>query len=392
MSMSTIQSAALPQQASLSLSTVETPSVVVDRGPLLANIARISAFTGPGLALRPHGKTHKSNDIARLQLEAGAVGLTCSKSEEAEAFLRGGVPRLTVAYPLVDPRKVARILDTATETGAKVDFVVDSPSGVETIEAVAAERGVDGVGLFVKVDVGLHRCGVDPDSEAGPELAGRITRSGRLRFRGLLSHAGQSYAARSRAAVREIAAHERAAMGRLRMACQRRGLDVPDISVGSTPTILAHDGFDGITEIRPGNYVFLDLTQVGIGVASLEEIALSVIATVVSGNDRYAIVDAGSKILSSDLGPHGSHVVEGHGLAFPLGQTATKATDGLPVTQLSEEHGFIEHGGRALPIGTRVRIFPNHACPVANLAGRLALCDGEEISTWLPTAGSGRVW
>ncbi len=380
-------------EATGTLDDVETPTVTVDRARLAGNIGRVAAMARGGPSVRPHGKTHKSDVIAALQAEAGAVGLTASKSQEAAAFIAGGVRSLTVAYPLVDPRKVARVLAAAQEHGAEARFIVDSPAGLAAIEQAACERGAEAVGIFVKVDVGLGRCGVDPDGEEGPDLAARAAASPRLAFRGLLSHAGHAYGAPGPDAIRAIAAHERQLLARLRLACSRKGLDVPEISVGSTPTVLSHDGFEGVTEIRPGNYVFLDLTQVALGVARLAQVALSVVATVVSANDRYLIADAGSKVLSSDAGAHGTSVLTGYGRAFGLDEEPEDPAQGLPVAKLSEEHAFIEHGGRRLPPGSRIRIYPNHACVVANLASRLALCEGASVLRWLPvTAGGGRVW
>lgn len=346
---------------------LETPAVVIDRERLEANIALAARIARDGgVALRPHIKTHKSIAIARRQLAAGAAGVTSAKSEEAEVFLRAGVPRLTLAHPLIAREKIDRLLGAAHDAGAEVSFICDSPTGVEAIAAAAAvARAV--TPLYVKVNVGLNRCGVDSASDQALALAREIARRPSLRFAGLFSHAGNAYGAGSAQGVRTVAAKERATMTALAARLREAGIEVPAVSVGSTPTLLANDGFEGLTEIRPGNYVFLDLTQVTLGVARIEQVALSVVATVVSRNASYAIIDAGSKVLSSDRGPHGSDSLSGHGLAFPLDGSGL----GLTVARLSEEHGFIEHGGAALPVGARVRIVPNHACVVANLAREL---------------------
>ena len=152
-------------------------------------------------------------------------------------------------------------------------------------------------------------------------------------------------------------------------------LAMPCVSVGSTPTVWAAQSFDGITEIRPGNYVFMDLTQVSLGIARRDELALSVLATVVSVNRSYAIVDAGSKVLSSDRGPHGSARLTGYGVAARL----SAPDDDMIVVSLSEEHGFVAHEGRPLTIGERLRIWPNHACTVANLSRDLTLVEGRMV-------------
>ena len=193
-----------------------------------------------------------------------------------------------------------------------------------------------------------------------------------VRLAGLLSHAGHAYRSAGGAAIAEIAASERTGMVGLAERLGEAGVEVPAVSVGCTPTVIRNAGFGGITEIRPGNYVYMDRIQVALGVATLAEVALWVAATVVSVNQRYAIIDAGSKVLSSDRGPHGADNVSGYGLAFPLDRS-----DATPLTiaSLSEEHGFVEHGGNPPSVGTPVLILPNHACPVANLARETILIE-----------------
>lgn len=353
----------------------ETPFVAVDRRKLDANIATAAAIArAGGVAIRPHIKTHKSLVIARWQIAAGAVGITSAKSEEAETFLRGGISSVTLAHPLVDSVKITRLLTAARTSGGEVRFIADCPTGIDAIGASARQSGLTAP-VFLKVDVGLGRCGVDPAGDAGVQLARLIAGTSGLQFAGLLSHAGHAYGAGTPAGIRSTARAERTAMTKLAERIRRTGLDVPAISVGSTPTLLANDGFDGLTEIRPGNYVFLDLTQVALGIATLADVALSVVATIVSCNRTHAIVDAGSKVLSSDRGPHGSDALTGFGLAFPLG--APEGSAGMAVAKLSEEHGFIAHGGKPPGIGTRLRIFPNHSCVVANLARTLWVYDSD---------------
>lgn len=361
------------------LSELETPAVVVDDDRLKANIARVADLAGDRVRVLPHAKTHKSTAIARMQIDAGAEGITVSKSEEAVRLMRPWVGRMTVAYPLVNAAKVERVLDAAATNAVALTFVADSPIGVEAI-ARAADPRRHVCEVMIKVDVGLGRCGIQPSVNAAIALVKAIEDTAYLRFGGLISHAGQSYGAKGVDAVRSVAREEKGIMTDLRSGLEAAGVHVPCVSVGSTPTVLANDGFDGIDEIRPGNYVFLDMTQVGIGVCSLSEVALSVVTTVVSANDRYLIIDAGSKVLSSDLGPHGSSVVEGHGFAV--------RTDGEPfsepgwtVAKLSEEHGFVEHRGRTVPIGTRLRVYPNHSCVVVNLADQIHIASASGGST-----------
>lgn len=355
------------------LRAIETPAVVVERRVLERNLARAASIARTaGVALRPHVKTHKSLKLAGLQLEGGACGITAAKPSEAAVFLAGGVADVTVAYPLLDRRKIVPLAQLSAARGARLRLVADSGEGVAALAAAAEEAGCR-LDVMLEVDVGLKRCGVDPAGDAALDLAGKIAAHPSLAFAGLLSHAGNAYGAEGPEAVRAIAERERLAMTGLAERLRRAGIEVPAVSVGSTPTVWLGRDFDGLTEIRPGNYVFMDLTQVSLGVATRDDVSLSVIATVVSVNDSFAIIDAGSKVLSSDRGPHGSARLSGFGLAAPLDDPAHE----MVVTSLSEEHGFLAHGGRPPAIGARVRIWPNHACPVANLSTTLLMLEDD---------------
>ena len=368
------------------ISAMDTPRVLLDRGLLLKNIRRMRDLAeSHGLALRPHAKTHKCVEIARLQQEEGATGLTVAKAEEALVFLRAGIRSLTLAYPLLDPAKLDRLLDAARECGATLRLLADSPEGIAILSNGAARHNAV-LDVFLKIDVGLGRCGVGPDDPRLLPLAATIAGDNRLQLAGLLSHAGHAYAATGVQAVRAIAGEERLLMLQARDRLTKTGIPVPEISVGSTPTVLAADNFQGISEIRPGNYVFLDRTQMRLGVARPEEIALSVAATVVSANQDFFIIDAGSKTLSSDGGAHGSSGPDGFGLAFAPEEFPREGR-GLIIEKLSEEHGFVRRQGRSLPLGTRLRLLPNHACPVANLTDTyLVLSQGGETETWTVAA------
>lgn len=360
---------------------LETPEVLVDRERLLANLKRVQRIADAHcVRLRPHIKTHKCIEIAQLQLELGAIGLTASKVDEALAFIESGVARsITLAYPIIDPRKLDRLIAACGDVDVRL--IADSSTAVDAI-ARAARRAEKQIRVFVKVDVGLHRCGVSESDRQLVEMARRISDSAQLQFAGLLSHAGHSYGARDREEIAAIAADECAILNRARDCLKARGIEVAETSVGATPTVLAGKTFDGVTEIRPGNYAFLDGTALRLGLAKFNEIALSVIATVVSKNDRYFIIDAGSKVLSSDTGPHATASDTGFGSAFALDDD-----ERLCVVRLSEEHGFVERASKDLPIGTKLRVFPNHACPVANLADRLTVeSDGVVCDEWIVAA------
>ena len=364
------------------LSQIETPAVIVDRERLLRNLDAVQELAKRrGLRLRPHVKTHKCLEIAQLQLGRGAVGLTASKVDEALVFIDAGIPSITVAYPIVDERKLRRLFAAAKERGTDLRVVVDSRLGVELLSRVARACAFS-VGVFIEIDVGLHRCGL---SENDPELIGlaQLIRSlAGLRFVGLLSHAGQSYGATGAAEVAAIATEECEILQRVRSNLESAGIAVEEVSVGSTPTVLASETYRGITEIRPGNYAFMDRTPVRLGLASIDQVALTVLTTVVSRNDSFFITDAGSKVLTSDLGAHGTAGAGGYGLAFPLVDAEADSSP-LQVVKLSEEHGFIDRRGMNIAVGTKLRIVPNHACPVVNLADELVVVSGGgETARW----------
>lgn len=340
-----------------------TPQVVIDTRRLQANIDRVSRLLPKSVELHPHVKTHKSFAIAGLQKSAGAAGFTTSRPPEAAAFMQAGLGPVTVAFPVISVEEAGVLLRIARKAGTGIRFIADSFAGVEAIEAAAGSLG-ERAGVLIKVDVGLHRCGVDAHGENAPQLAMRIARSPSLMLAGLLSHAGHAYSAGDPTRISVVAAEERELLLGLRDRLSSLGISSLRISVGSTPTTFANAGFDGIDEIRPGNYVFLDLAAVRLGVAQRHNLALAVAATVISANETTAIIDAGSKTLSSDLGPHGSRIGSGYGEAYAIGGDGVA----FPVIQLSEEHGFLRLDGRRLPVGGKVLILPNHSCTVANLA------------------------
>lgn len=367
------------------LTGVETPAVLLDLAKLEQNLEAMQQLADAyGVALRPHAKTHKSIEIARRQLGHGAVGLTVATVGEALVFLKSGIRSITISRPMVSSGSFDRLLQEPVAREADLRIVVDSQRGVE----IAQEKVTDcELGVFIKVDVGLHRCGVDPDSAAAVELAQQIDGAPNLDFRGIFSHAGQVYAVEERRAAVEIAEVERTTMLRVRDVLVADGIAVPEVSVGATPTVLAATSFEGITEIRPGNYTFLDLLPIKVGVVEHEQVSLSVLATVISKNADFFITDAGSKTLTSDTGGHGMASAQGFGIAYPC-EHYLHRDYGLVVVGLSEEHGKLARADFDLPIGAQVRIIPNHSCPVANLAKEYVVLDKERVDTWPVDAAS----
>lgn len=369
--------------------TLRTPYPVVSASRLKANIARMQALaTHAGVRLRPHAKTHKSPVIARMQIEAGAVGICCAKLGEAEVFADHGIRDIRLPYP-VNPSnadRVGALLDRVT-----LSIIVDDEDVARDWSSAMTRAGKT-LNILVKIDVGFHRCGMDP---ATPDLVDRISRIAALpglAFKGLLSHAGHAYHATSPHELAAMVATETEIMmglaGRLRAA----GVTVEEISVGSTPTAALAPTQRGITEMRPGNYVFLDRTQVALGSATIRDCALFVVATVVSrpAPDRV-ILDCGSKTLTND-GCRGFSPTPGHGLVF-LSSSEDVPDTSIVVERLSEEHATCRvTADSPLRPGDRVRVLPNHACTVTNLMDSLALADDEGAMEPLVVAARGRIW
>jgi D-serine deaminase-like pyridoxal phosphate-dependent protein len=360
-----------------SLDDLSTPAVLVDLDVLERNIARMaSRAREAGVRLRPHAKTHKSPHIARLQRAAGAWGLSVAKVGEAEVFADAGFDDLFVAFPVVGEDKGRRLLALADR--ARVAVGVDSVEGAVTLARPfrAAGRTLD---VLLKVDVGYGRVGVTPDRAV--EVARAVSGLAGLRLRGVFTHAGHGYLADTKTAVDEIARLEGGRLAEAADALRAAGLPVEEVSVGSTPTAAEAMRVAGVTECRPGNYVFHDASQVALGTCRLEDCALTVVATVVSvPAAERAVVDAGSKTLSSDpLRPQ----------AGGYGQVQGRASR---IEKLSEEHGVIAVApGESFRVGERVRILPNHACVVTNLHDRLVGVSGNQVEAVLSVSARGRV-
>jgi D-serine deaminase-like pyridoxal phosphate-dependent protein len=365
-----------------------TPYIEVDGLRLDRNIKRMQATADEArVHLRPHIKTHKSIEIARRQIDAGATGLTAAKASEAEVFVGAGIKDVLMAYPVIYAETIKPLLALAKEKDARVSFIADNILGVEALNDAATAAGIK-LSIFMKVDVGLGRVGVKPETPNALEVAQHIAGSKGLQLAGLLSHAGHSYGADCRHAIEAIAMAEGNELISLRHRLEATGIRNLLISTGSTPTALGAPISSATNEMRPGNYVFLDLTALRLRIASADDLALSVIATVVASNEAHAIIDAGSKTLSSDHGPHGTGG-GGYGCAISIG--ADGQTLAFGVSRLSEEHGFLPLEGRALAVGSRVRVFPNHSCSVVALSNSFVMRDIDGSVKTLPVDARGRL-
>jgi D-serine deaminase-like pyridoxal phosphate-dependent protein len=370
------------------LTDLPTPCVLVEKSRLDRNIDRMQAAVDRGhRGLRPHTKTHKSIAVGRQQLKRGARGICCAKLGEAEIFAAAGFDDIRVAYPL-NPVGISRVLALAERT--RLSFIVDHPA-VARAWSDALHDANASVDVLVKVDVGLHRCGIDPHDAGAADFVARVAGLPGLQFRGLLSHAGHAYGAASPAEAEAIARAEAEVLTSLADRVRTLGIAVEEISVGATPTARFSATVEGVTELRPGNYVYYDRMQVALGAATWDDCALTVLARVVTthGPERI-ILDCGSKTLSSDLvrgpGPH-----PGHGVVFDSIHSSTP-DESLLIERLSEEHAVVRSSkpSRLAP-GHLVRIVPNHSCVVSNLVNSLWLVDGDDVLEPLDVSARGRI-
>jgi D-serine deaminase-like pyridoxal phosphate-dependent protein len=330
---------------------LDTPAMLVDLDIAEANIASMAAFARrSGLRLRPHLKTHKSLAMARRQLAAGAVGLCAATVGEAAAFAVGGVTDLTLAYPVVGARKLERL--AAVCRAADLTLVADSTAVADGYQEVARQAGRT-LRVLIEVDTGMGRVGATPD--AAPGLARHLSGCHGLEFHGILTHAGHAHDAEGQLGVERVAREEAAIMGAVRAELERAGHEVAVVSAGSSLTARYLSAADGITEIRPGTYVYNDLRTLACWSCTYEEIAATMLATVISVDGTRVVVDAGSKTLTTSTDPvYG----QGHLLSRPDGA----------FTRLSEEHGVLSvDGAPRLSVGDRVRILPIHACVWSDL-------------------------
>ncbi|MZP29658.1 hypothetical protein GTO91_08070 [Heliobacterium undosum] len=353
-----------------------TPLVAIRQAQLIANIERMAKkCQEKSVKLRPHFKAHKLLPVARMQQAKGAVGFTVAKLSEAQVLINGGFKDILVAFPLWGEAKWDAYFRMAEES--TMATIVDTEELLEAWRAQAIRRGRP-VDLYVKVDSGLRRVGYPP-GERLKALIRAVAACPQIHFRGLLTHAGHVYGAASMSERERIGREEGAVLLSLAEEMDGEGIRIPEISVGSTPSVEFNLDTPGVTEVRPGNYVFNDATQVRLGVAQLAECALRVVTTVVSRPEaNRRIIDAGAKVLALDQGAHGNQADVGYGML---------TVPGWKLTRLSEEHGVLERtapNSPELPLGATITLIPNHACPVVNLADEVAVIDegGTILETW----------
>ncbi|HEX6124307.1 MAG TPA: alanine racemase [Pyrinomonadaceae bacterium] len=362
---------------------LRTPALVLDIARVRRNAARMSDVARRNnVRLRPHIKTHKCIEVARLQTEGHDGAITVSTLAEAREFAKHGFADITYAVP-IERGKFEDAVEIV-KTGVKLNLLTDDVATVKALDEATAKAGI-AFDVFVKIDCGTHRVGVEPDSEEAVTIPRLLSDAANLNFAGILTHAGHSYNAGSKEEIMDVARHERDSMVELATRIGRRGIAVSTVSVGSTPTMSLVDHLDGIDEIRPGNYIFFDNFQATLGSCSLEDTALTVLAAVIhkSTTRRRLVVDAGAIALSKDRGPVGLDPSCGYGRVLDVEGKET----GMSVTGMSQEHGEIEAVDSAvfdrLKVGDRVRILANHSCLTAAQHSHYNVMEnGEMIDRW----------
>lgn len=351
---------------------LETPRLLLDADRLERNAAMMRARAHKlGVLLRPHLKTPKSIDVARVAGGGRFLPGTVSTVNEAAYFARGGVKDLLFAQGFT-LNKLPRILAIERETGARITLLTDDMGTLEALAAQSARHGAR-VAVAIEIDSGEHRGGLRADNPLVVRLAQAAEAAPSLAFRGVMTHAGHSYATDDLGEVRRIAGEERDAAVFAAESIRQAGLAVEMVSVGSSPTVLHAEHLHGVTEMRCGIYLFWDLSQYSRNVCRLDDIAVSVLASVIGHNREQGslLVDAGALAMSKDTGAHAFMPAAGFGVLCDA-QSAMPLLDGetpLAIGTVYQEHGVVRVTEPAwferLPVGSLVRVLPNHACITA---------------------------
>lgn len=374
----------------MQLADLSTPCLVLDRTRLERNVLRLRRRAMElGVSLRPHLKTAKAARVAELAA-SGQGPITVSTLAEAQYFAKHGFRDIIYAVPIVLGKLDA--VAALMREGIDLKIITDNVGVANEIAARGREIG-DAFGVLIKIDCGLGRAGIPPDSPDLLPMAAALSSPG-AELCGVLTHAGHSYHAHSAIEVKEIAEKERADVVRAAKRLTDAGRSCRIVSVGSTPTAIHADRLDGVTEMRPGNFVFFDVFQVGVGSCVMEDIAVSVLATVI-GHHRgrnHLLLDAGGLALSKDVGANEHRPGTGYGLiCLPGGKLPLP---GLAVLDVHQEHGIVAHAKGLdavtplpfdkFPVGSKVRVLPNHVCMTAAMYDRYYVTEGgtEVVDEW----------
>jgi D-serine deaminase-like pyridoxal phosphate-dependent protein len=361
------------------ISEIDTPALIVDLDIFERNLARVADYAREhSLRLRPHTKTHKSVRLAKRQIASGAAGLTVAKVSEAEVMASAEPADLLIAYPIIGQTKLTRLTEVARRT--PVIVALDSTFAARQLSDAARAAQVE-IGVLAEVDAGLGRVGVAP-GEPLLQLARTIEKLPHLRFAGITFYPGhiKSLDESGARAMSQLSDLVRSILDDFRAA----GIGVGIVSGGSTPTLFHSHEVHGVTEIRPGTYVFNDLNTIQSGACTLEDCAATVLATVVStALPGQMIIDGGSKTFSSDRLANPAEVTFGQVVEAP----------GARFHKMNEEHGFVgmTHAEANFSVGDRVRVIPNHICVVVNLHEKVYGVRGDKVEEVWPVDARGKL-
>ena len=369
------------------LYNLPTPAAIVDEARMMRNIVRMqSRLSTHSVKFRPHVKTPKCVEVAKRQRAAGADAITVSTLKEAEQFFAAGFSDILYAV-CIPPGKLDQAL-ALMRRGCALKVITDSVQGGEAIVAKAKSTGQPFT-VLIEIDTDGHRSGVKPEDGSLIELGGALHEGGCV-LEGVMTHAGSSYDCSTADALLRIANQERELCVRAASRLRDADLPCPVVSVGSTPTALSAAGFAGVTEVRAGVYVFFDLVMAGIGVCAIDDVALSVLTTVIGHQQDkgWIICDAGWMAMSLDRGTQAQATDQGYGLVCDV---AGAPIEDWIVSGANQEHGIIarRNGGtseglaRRFPVGSRLRVLPNHACATgAQYSDYHVLTVGGELENW----------
>lgn len=364
----------------MKLENLKTPALVLDAKKMRRNAERMTARAKSlNVALRPHVKTHKCVEIAKIQMAGNAGGIMVSTLAEARFFLNNGFTDITYGVP-IEAGKFVEAIEIAKNCD-RFALLTDDAATIEALNKTAENENIK-LDVFVKIDCGYHRCGVEPNTMEALELPRFISDSSHLNFAGILTHAGHSYHARTPEDLLAIARAERDSMRDLARELRDQNLTVPTVSIGSTPTMSAIDSLEGITEFRCGNYIFYDAFQATLGSCAFDDCALTVLTAIVHRDisRRKIVVDAGAVALSKDRGAVELDRNCGYGRVLDLAGNDLN----LRVKNLSQEHGEIEVNDEALlrrlTVGSRLRVLANHSCLTAVQHRHYHVLEGEKIA------------
>ncbi|MCC6406292.1 MAG: alanine racemase [Planctomycetes bacterium] len=373
----------------MKLRELRTPAALVELDVVARNCRRMGERVARlGAKLRPHVKTHKTVEAARLSVQGHFGGVTVSTLAEARALVDAGFRELVWAVPVA----LDKLSDVAALAARVESFgvLVDHPRTAAELAGAAKSLGVS-LEVWLKVDCGYHRAGVDPKARESVELARALANSPGLRLRGVLTHAGHAYDARSLDELRAIARSERELTVAFAERLRGAGVPIADVSIGSTPTLSVADDLTGVTEVRPGNYVFFDAFQAALGSCTLADAAFSVLASVLGAHParRELVLDAGALALSKDTGARHVDPRCGYGRVTELDGTLRPE---LELVSLSQEHGKVRVTGDVdwsrLAPGAKLRVIANHSCLAAAQFERYAVVRGDEVvDEWRPARG-----